>query len=265
MNETEKTDCLIIMGATATGKTALAVRLARALNAEIVSADSRQVYTDLDIGSGKDLSEYERGGEKVAFHLIDILDIREKEYSVFNFQQDAYGKIRDINRRGKVVLISGGTGMYIDSLVRSYSFPPKNGKRAAVYAEPIQLHPLIIALTLPKDEEWNAIKIRMDYRLKNGMIEEVERLLKSGVSESRLLRLGLEYAFITRYLSGEFTCEEEFKEKLFIAIRQFAKRQETWFRHMEKFGVKIHYLYAHDAFLFQKVISLWEEHAGRKK
>lgn len=265
MNENEKIDCLVVTGATATGKTALAVCLALYLKGEIISADSRQVYKNLDIGSGKDRSEYVKNGEEVAVHLIDILDIREKEYSVFNFQQDAYGIIRELKRKNTLPIITGGSGMYIDSLVRSYSFPPRNGKRSVAYEKPLKLNPLIVALTLPKDEEWDAIKKRLDTRLQSGMIEEVEGLLKKGVTKSRLLRLGLEYAFITRYLSGDFSSYSEFTEKLFIAIRQFAKRQETWFRHMEKFNVKIHYLYARSGDLLQKVLSLWFEKTKGKE
>ena len=290
----KKYNCLIILGPTAVGKTAIGVAVARAFNGEIISADSRQTYRYLDIGSGKDLADYAESeeGPAVPYHLIDITELP-VEYNVYNYQQDFYRAFKDIRERGKLPVVVGGTGMYIDAIVRDYQLVilPENkklheelestplevladrlmklqpdlhtkcdllekdrvikaleiieAKKQGVDSTSVQrpdIHPLIIGTTLPRPQLWDNISLRLRERLDGGMLEEVQSIHDSGISWERLEKLGLEYRFCSQYLQGKIASKEELFEGLFIAIRQFAKRQETWFRMMEKKGVDIHWL-----------------------
>lgn len=290
----KKYNCIIILGPTAVGKTAIGVAVARAFNGEIISADSRQTYRHLDIGSGKDLADYEasKEGPAVPYHLIDITELP-AEYNVYNYQQDFYKAFKDITERGKLPVVVGGTGMYIDAIVRDYQLVilPENkklheeleatplevlaerllklqpdlhtkcdllekdrvikaleiieAKKQGVDSTSIQrpdIRPLIIGTTLPRPQLWKNISIRLRERLDGGMVEEVQSIHDSGISWERLEKLGLEYRFCSQFLQGKIASKADLYEGLFVAIRQFAKRQETWFRMMEKKGVEIHWL-----------------------
>ena len=290
----KKYNCIIILGPTAVGKTAIGVALARAFNGEIISADSRQTYRHLDIGSGKDLADYAASeeGPAVPYHLIDITELP-AEYNVYNYQQDFYKAFKDITERGKLPVVVGGTGMYIDAIVRDYQLVilPENKKlheeleatSLEVLAERLiklqpdlhtkcdllekdrvikaleiieakkqgldstsvprpDIRPFIIGTTLPRPQLWENISIRLRERLDSGMVEEVQSIHDSGISWERLEKLGLEYRFCSQFLQGQIASKEDLYEGLFVAIRQFAKRQETWFRMMEKKGVEIHWL-----------------------
>lgn len=277
---------LIILGPTASGKTALAVALANILQTEIISADSRQVFKNMDIGTGKDLTEY----QKVPYHLIDIKAAGEK-YNVNEFKTDFYTAYDNILAKKKIPILCGGTGMYIHSLLQNqqYTAVPVNDQlraqlqlydkfqlqiklnsyplkfrqhadysttkrliRAIDIAEYLQFNELpstdfigfnTLVIGLESDIETRRSRIlkRLDDRLKSGLIAEVEQLLLAGVSSEILTFYGLEYKFITAYLAGEYDYEI-LKERLGIAICQFAKRQMTFFRKMEKDGVEINWL-----------------------
>ena len=290
-------NCVVILGPTAVGKTSIGVAVAHHFDGEIISADSRQTYKGLDIGSGKDLCEYQVGGIPVPYHLIDITTL-ESEYNVFDFQRDFYKCFSDITSRGKLPVIVGGTGMYLDSVIRGYSLVtvPENeelhksleeksveelskmllelkpdlhnksdlvlkdrvikaieiamyensdeGKKAKELqeSERPQIEPLIIGTTLERSQVVKNISIRLKERLDEGMIEEVERLHKNGASWERLEKLGLEYRYCSLFLEGKIKTKDELYETLFTQIRQFSKRQMTWFRGMEKKGVRINWL-----------------------
>ncbi len=281
---------IAVLGPTASGKTALAVRLARRIAGEIISADSRQVYRGMDLGTGKDLSEYGCNGDAVPFHLIDICDPTE-EFSVFAFQQRFIDCFRDIAARGKIPFLVGGTGLYLDSVLRGYRMAPvplnaslrerltgydmeslrryflsiqrdahnstdllerERLIRAIEIAEfsrdhptaalqSIQIEPLVIGICLEREELRRKITLRLQTRLQAGMIDEVKRLHDRGVNWERLESFGLEYRYISRYLQHKISHEEMF-QILNTRIRQFAKRQETWFRGMGKKGVPIHWM-----------------------
>lgn len=285
-------NCIVVLGPTAVGKTGIGVGLAHYYNGEIISADSRQTYRHLDIGSGKDLKDYVVGGEQIPYHLIDIIDLP-AEYTVYNYQQDFYKAFKDIVSRGKLPVIVGGTGMYLDSIIRDYqlvNLPENPELHAELEATPLEvlaerllklqpdLHvmadlkekdrvikaleiiaakeagydttsierpeikPLIIGTTLPRPQMWANIQKRLTERLNEGMLDEVQSIHDNGISWERLEKLGLEYRFCSEFLQGKYESRDAMEEKLFIAIRQFAKRQETWFRMMEKKGVKINWL-----------------------
>ena len=277
---------LTILGPTASGKTRLAVALANDLGGEIISADSRQVFRGMDIGTGKDLLEY---GE-VPYHLIDILEPG-AEFSVFAFQRLFLDAFQDITCRERLPILCGGTGMYLDAALRGYRMvkAPENpllraeleGKEDAELAamlrelrpaqhnttdlmerqrmlraieiarhelEPSvetelfpEIRPLVIGIRWERSELRRRITERLRQRLEGGMIEEVQRLHNSGVSWERLAYFGLEYRFMGSYLRGELNHNDLF-QKLNSAIHNFAKRQETWFRRMERNGVKIHWV-----------------------
>ena len=288
-------NCVVLLGPTAVGKTAIAVRLADRFGWDIISADSRQVYKGLDLGSGKDLSEYSVNGRQIPYHLIDIATL-DSEYNVFCFQQDFYRTFNSLKVQGKFAFVAGGTGMYLDSVVRGYDLlaVPENLeqkeelekksleelgtmllslkpelhnksdlaiKERVVKALQIELfkaspegvkarsellsrpkiEPLVIGTTLNRDELYKNIEIRLRQRIQEGMIEEVENLHKQ-FSWERLEKLGLEYRFVSFYLEGKISSKEEMESQLCASIRHFAKRQETWFRGMERKGVKIHWL-----------------------
>lgn len=291
-NFAEKFNCLIVLGPTAVGKTSIGVALADHFNGEVISADSRQTYRYLDIGSGKDLDEYNVDGRPVPYHLIDIIELP-AEYNVYNYQQDFYRVFKDITARGKLPVVVGGTGMYIDAIVRDYQLvimPEDKELHAQLEARPLEelaarllkeqpelhtkndllekdrvikaleiieakkkgfdstsiqrpdIRPYIIGTSLERPKLWENISIRLKERLENGMIEEVQGIHDKGISWERLEKLGLEYRFCSLYLQGKIESKDELYEKLFIAIRQFAKRQETWFRMMQKKGVEINWL-----------------------
>ena len=283
---------MIVLGPTAVGKTSIGVQIAHKFNGEIISADSRQTYRHLDIGSGKDLAEYTVDGTPIPYHLIDIIDLP-AEYTVYNYQQDFYRAFKDIQSRGKLPVVVGGTGMYIDAIVRDYqlvNLPENPELHKQLEATPLEelaarllelqpdLHtkndllekdrvikaleiieakkagydttsierpeikPFIIGTTLERPQVWENISIRLRERLENGILEEVQSIHDNGISWERLEKLGLEYRYCSLFLKGELKTKEQLYEELFIAIRQFAKRQETWFRMMEKKGVEIHWL-----------------------
>ncbi|MBO4475690.1 MAG: tRNA dimethylallyltransferase [Bacteroidales bacterium] len=247
-------ELVCVLGPTASGKTRYAVALARELGGEIISADSRQVYRGMDIGTGKDLSEY---GE-VPYHLIDIADPGDG-YNVFRFKEDFGKAFADIRSRGAVPILCGGTGLYINAVTSGYDFRSRKPLSApAVQTTSIPLHPqgtggvppeipcgiprTYFIGTLVTREVRNArIDARLDARLQEGMIDEIKSLLDKGVPSSVLISYGLEYKFVTLYLLGELDYAS-MQQKLAIAIHQFAKRQMTWFRGMERSGVRIHWV-----------------------
>jgi len=282
-------DIITILGPTATGKTRLAALLANELKAEIVSADSRQVYRDMNIGTGKDLDDYRIGNITIPYHLIDIVNPR-LEYNIFLYQQDAVKAINYIQSRKKQVILCGGSGMYIEALLKGYKLFPvpinqllRKGLEQKSEEELISLltsfraihnvtdtcehsrllraieieyyyreHPelsefakpipsLIFGLKGDRDLIRNKITLRLKHRLENGMIEEVDNLIKRGVNPNLLIRYGLEYKFITLFLLKEIDYNTLFK-RLNTAIHQFSKRQMTWFRKMERDGFKINWI-----------------------
>jgi tRNA dimethylallyltransferase len=285
------TNLIAICGTTASGKTRLAIAIARRTDGEILSVDSRQVYRHMDIGTGKDLDEYTRDGERVPLHLVDIVEPAET-YTLWHYQRDFYAAWRDARNRGKMPIACGGTGLYLEAVLRGYALsatPPdeaarrdleqlsldellrmlasaapaaygrtdKANKRRVVRAlevaladrrapaqpliEPPEIHPLVIGVRWPREELRPRIRQRLDDRLAAGMIEEVRRLKESGIAEERLDAFGLEYRFVLRHLRGELPFDE-MREQLAVAIGQFAKRQETWFRGMERRGVKVRWV-----------------------
>lgn len=281
---------IIILGATASGKTKLAVSVAEALNGEIISADSRQVFKRMDIGTGKDLQEYHINGKTIPYHLIDILAPGER-YHVDAFKNDFYKAFETITEKNKMPILCGGTGMYIHSLLQNqtYTAIPINEKlrnelsflskeelivklnntnhqdqshvdlsskkrliRALEIADFLkhnqleaverpEIKPIIFGLKNEVETTRAKILARLDQRFKAGLIEEVEQLLKEGISKEILVFYGLEYKFIVNYLDGLFTFDE-LKLKLGIAICQYAKRQNTFFRKMEKDNVELIWL-----------------------
>ena len=282
-------DIITILGPTASGKTTLAVALANRLDAEIISADSRQVYKGMDIGSGKDLLEYSIENKKIQYHLIDIRKAGEK-YNLFEFQQDFQQTYSLLQSKSILPILCGGTGLYIEAVLKAFQLlqVPENktlraelatkslaelkeklssyrnlenssdfdtAKRAiraieiAHYTENINpekykfeaLNSLIIGLDLDRAVRRQKISTRLISRLEEGLIEEVKSLLESGVPADDLIYYGLEYKFITLYLTGQLRYKEMVSQ-LEIAIHQFAKRQMTWFRGMERRGFTIHWL-----------------------
>lgn len=280
---------ITVLGPTASGKTAFAVELAYRLNGEIISADSRQVYRDMDIGTGKDLADYIVNNTPVPYHLIDIREAGEK-YTLFHYHHDFYTVYRDILSREKTPVLCGGTGLYIESVLKGYHLPdvPANPelrklletkslpelaeilsrykklhnttdtdtKKRAIRAIEIAdfqlkqgvsniayppLDSIIIGIHIDRDTRREKISSRLEKRLKEGMIEEVERLIDRGISPDDLIYYGLEYKFVTLYVLGELTYEEMFSQ-LETAIHQFAKRQMTWFRGMERRGFTIYWI-----------------------
>lgn len=313
---------ITILGPTASGKTKLAVALAAAIDGEIISADSRQVYRGMDIGTGKDLADYQLpDGSEVPYHLVDICDAGEK-YNLFRYQQDFQKAYEDITARGKEVVLCGGTGLYIEAVLKNYNLqrvPENKALRASLEGKTLEeltamleelkkktgsnMHnktdvdsckrairaieietymlengnandnfnlnlnlnendnpnanksksesklesksklesPLIFGTDISREFRRQRITQRLDARLEEGMVDEVKRILDSGVPPEDLIYYGLEYKFVTMYLIGELSYAE-MRRQLEIAIHQFAKRQMTWFRGMEKRGLHINWI-----------------------
>jgi tRNA delta(2)-isopentenylpyrophosphate transferase len=210
-------DLVVVLGPTASGKTRYAVQLAERLGGEIISADSRQVYRGMDIGTGKDLAEY----GAVPYHLIDIAE-PEEQYNVWQFQQDFLKAYADIRRRGAVPILCGGTGMYINAVTRGYDFSerqPLSTAREAISREGFPQRPFFIGTLVSRELRNARIDARLDARLQGGMVEEIRGLLERGVPAERLIAYGLEYKYVTLYLQGELPYAE-MREKLATAIHQ---------------------------------------------
>ncbi|MGM9723480.1 MAG: tRNA (adenosine(37)-N6)-dimethylallyltransferase MiaA [Prevotella sp.] len=285
---------ITILGPTASGKTTLAAHLAAKTGAEIISADSRQVYRGMDIGTGKDLADYVVDGKKIPYHLIDICEPGTK-YNLFRYQEDFLNAYEGIRNRGVKPILCGGTGLYIEAVLKGYSLSPvpqnaelrerlagksleeltamlvelkkKTGStmhnrsdvdtaQRAIRAIEIEEHnlnnpmperecppidSLIIGVDIDRDERRRKITNRLKARLEDGMVEEIQGLLRRGIPAEDLIYYGLEYKFVTEYVTGKLTYDEMFRQ-LEIAIHQFAKRQMTWFRGMERRGFHIHWL-----------------------
>lgn len=280
----------IIIGPTATGKTRLAALVAAEIDAEILCADSRQVYRNMNLGTGKDYDDYVVNGKRIPYHLMDIVDAGEK-FNLFKFYDAFQVAYADIVQRGKNPLVCGGTGMYVESIIKNYNMhqvPEDAEFRAtcelrdfedlkaelmtyktlhnttdldskkrliraleisryeASHVVEMQQHscdyqPLTIGVMVSREVRRERIALRFKKRLTEGMTDEVEQLLKSGVSAETLIYYGLEYKFLTLYVTGKIS-KQEMEEQLLTAICQFAKRQMTWFRGMERRGVNIHWI-----------------------
>lgn len=224
---------ITVLGPTACGKTKYATRLAAEIDGEIISADSRQVFRGMDIGTGKDLDEYIVNGKPVPYHLIDILDAGET-YSAFQFVEDFHVAYNDIVSRKKIPILCGGTGLYLATILQHYDFQ-KGHQNLQFPKIPCES---IFAIFPPRNIVRERTTARLKGRLNTGLIEEVEGLIKQGVSTESLIAYGLEYKFVTQYILGNLTKDEMFK-LLNTAIHQFAKRQMTWFRKMQREGVKM--------------------------
>ncbi len=303
---------ITILGPTASGKTPVAAQLAAEIQGEIISADSRQVYRRMDIGTGKDLADYTVDGRLIPYHLIDIREPGTK-YNLFEYQQDFYDVYQQIQSRGAVPILCGGTGLYIEAVLKGYHLSPvpqnqtlrdslegkslaeltamltelkaRNGsnmhnttdvdscQRAirAIEIETYNLeHPtprrelpavdsLIIGVDIDRELRREKITCRLKARLDEGMVDEVKALLDEGIPAADLIYYGLEYKFVTEYLTGQTSYQEMFT-RLEIAIHQFAKRQMTWFRGMERRGFQIHWI---DATLpmedkIERIKELWQ-------
>jgi tRNA dimethylallyltransferase len=226
---------IVVLGPTASGKTELAVALARLIQGEIISADSRQIYRGLTIGTGKDLDVYQNGGAPVKHHLIDILDVGEP-YSVAHFQFDALKAIEKIEQNEKQVIVCGGTGLYLDALLRDYEF-----SRVTDFSDvTLKLNREFVVFGLNPNSEIRRSRCanRLTDRLNNGLVEEV---IAEGINPNDLIRLGLEYKWLVHLFQGVIS-REEFEQGLTIAIQQFSKRQMTFFRKMERSGIPIHWI-----------------------
>ncbi len=285
-----KYNLITILGPTATGKTGVAAHLAARLNGEVISADSRQVYRGMDLGTGKDYEDYFVDGVEIPAHLVDIEDAG-VHYNVYRFQTDFIRVFDEIRSRNKFPVLCGGSGLYIEAVLKNYRLievPPNKelrkeleGKnleelteilntikpdihnttdietdRRAIRAIEIEKyyaeHPQIdsyfpeisslnIGVKVSREIRRQRITVRLKQRLENGMLDEVQKLLNSGLTPEQLIYYGLEYKYLTLHLTGKLTYEEMFN-MLEIAIHQFAKRQMTWFRGMEKRGTKIHWI-----------------------
>ena len=282
-------DLIAILGPTASGKTPFAAALAYELHSEIISADSRQIYRGMDLGTGKDIADYTVHGKEIPYHLIDIADPGYK-YNVFEYQQDFLEVYENIRGKDKLPILCGGTGLYLESVLKGYKLIPvpenpelraqlsnksleeltiilsryktlhnttdtdtvKRAIRAIEIEEYYashdisrrefpELNSLIVGIDIDRELRRQKITARLFQRLKAGMVEEVEALLKKGVRADDLIYYGLEYKYLTLYILGKLTYEEMFSE-LEIAIHQFAKRQMTWFRGMERRGFTIHWI-----------------------
>jgi tRNA dimethylallyltransferase len=303
-----KFDLLVVTGPTASGKTALAAALADRLNGEIISADSRQVYRGMNIGTGKDYADYIVDGKNIPVHLIDIVDPGYK-YNVFEYQRDFLKIYQDIKNRSTFPVVCGGSGMYVDSIVRGYELfevPPDislrntlekktmdelmgilssykelhnvtdiDTKKRAIRAIEIEkysskdqklttsfptIRSLVIGVKFDRESRRRRISQRLKERFENGMLEEVRQLMDKGIESDTLIYYGLEYKYITLYLTGRLTFDEMFGG-LEVAIHQFAKRQMTWFRGMERRGIQIHWVegYMPMKKKIEKILALLQE------
>jgi tRNA dimethylallyltransferase len=300
-----QTNLITILGPTATGKTKFAAHLAKTFNGEIISADSRQVYLGMDIGTGKDLSDYIVEDEKISHHLIDIIHPSE-EFNLFAFNELFAKSFSDIVLRGKLPFLVGGTGLYISSIIQHYDLKKADFNSAKVKdleqltLEELQnrlinqnpnvhvkkdllsksrmikailieessdglkdfptINSLVLGINVTREEIRKRITERLKKRLDEGMIDEVNKLLQSGLTHEKLESFGLEYKFISQYLANKLSYDEMF-QKLNTAIHQFSKRQMTWFRKMEREGVKIEWLNGPD---FESACALIENSLNRK-
>ncbi|MCW3805969.1 tRNA (adenosine(37)-N6)-dimethylallyltransferase MiaA [Plebeiibacterium marinum] len=294
MKQESPYNLIVILGPTASGKTTLATQLAYKIGGEIISADSRQVYRSMNLGTGKDLEDYVVNHTPIPYHLIDIVDAGYK-YNVYEYQNDFFKAFEDIRKRGKMPVMCGGTGMYIEAVLSHFKMVhvPSNPelrkklegksldeltqilssfkklhnttdadtvKRAVrgieietyysehpeIEVELPELNPLIIGVKIDRELRREKITKRLKSRLDEGMVDEVRGILNSGVKAEDLIYYGLEYKYLTLYATGEISYQEMF-EKLNIAIHQFAKRQMTWFRKMERSGFQIHWMDAMEA------------------
>lgn len=303
---------ITVLGPTASGKTTFAAALANRLDTEIISADSRQIYRSMDIGTGKDLDDYTVNGKKIPYHLIDICDPGYK-YNVFEYQHDFYNAWQMIRKKGKLPVLCGGTGMYIEAVLKGYKLldVPQNPdlrvslkdkslkeleeilslyktlhnktdvdtaqrairaieieefyqRQAPEVNEYESIHSLIIGIDIDRELRRSKITKRLHARLDEGMVEEVRNIIGSGVKPEDLIYYGLEYKYLTLYIIGQLTYEEMVSQ-LEIAIHQFAKRQMTWFRGMERRGCTIHWI---DASLpteekIEKTMQLLQNHIDK--
>lgn len=307
--QANKYNLITILGPTASGKTSVAAKVASVLGGEVISADSRQVYRGMDLGTGKDYADYVVDGKPVPYHLIDIV-YAGYEYNVFEYQKDFLKVFADIAERGKLPVMCGGSGLYLEAVLKNYKLIQvpindelrkklegkslgelteilknykselhnqtdiENEKRAirAIEIEEYYLsHPeintgmpdirsLVVGIQFDRQTRRKRITSRLRQRLREGMLDEVQRLLDSGLTPEQLTYYGLEYKFMTQHLTGELTYQEMF-DGLNVAIHQFAKRQMTWFRRMEKQGTEIRWL---DGFmpLEEKVAKIVEWYKG---
>jgi len=288
-NEKYNYEVLVITGPTASGKTNLAANVALKVGGEVISADSRQVYRNMNIGSGKDYDDYVIGDIRVPVHLIDIAEAGYK-YNVFEYQRDFRKVYTSLRERSVFPVVCGGSGMYIDSIIKGYRLaevPPDNNLRLTLEKKPMeelvsilegyrklhnktdidtkkrviraieiehhkQVHgtdfssftapkALVVGIMLNRDERRKRISERLHKRLSDGMVDEVENLIRMGVSRDTLIYYGLEYKYITQYIDGLLSYND-MVSSLEIAIHQFAKRQMTWFRGMERKGTVINWI-----------------------
>jgi tRNA dimethylallyltransferase len=285
----ENLNLIVILGPTASGKTKIAAQLAAKTDTEIISADSRQVYRGMDIGTGKDLADFTVDNKTIPYHLIDIVDPGYK-YNVFEYQNDFFRVFKSITEKGEIPILCGGTGMYIDAVLKGYKLVhvPVNEllrkeleqkslealrqtlskyksehnrsdtdtKKRAIRAIEIQeyyknhpeislsipkVKPVIFGTDISRELRRKRISERLKTRLNEGIIEEAKRLHENGLSIDDMIYYGLEYKFLGMYISGQIDFDS-MQSKLEIAIHQFAKRQMTWFRKMEKEGHKVHWI-----------------------
>lgn len=280
---------LTILGPTAGGKTSLAAKMAFILDGEIISADSRQVYRGMDLGTGKDLEDYIVEGKQIPYHLIDIVDAGYK-YNVYEYQKDFLKVYSELQKREKYPVLCGGSGMYLEAVLKGYKLVPVpanenlrnelekkdtreltailksfkklhntsdiDSRKRLIRAIEIEMYydeskdiddyfpkinSLIVGVKYDRNSRRKRISERLKQRLDDGMIDEVKRIIETGVSPEILIYYGLEYKYLTQFILGKITYDEMFKQ-LETAIHQFAKRQMTWFRGMERKGFKIHWL-----------------------
>ena len=303
--EMEKKDLIVICGPTASGKTRLGVYLASHYNGEIISADSRQVYRGMDIGTGKDLNEYFINEKKIPCHLIDIAN-PQSVYTLFDYQKDFYKVCREIKLRNRVPFLVGGSGLYIEAVLKNYQIPaiPENeelreklsglekeelkrelekidpdlysrtdlsSKKRIIRAleiacyrrenpekdeiRPVEkINPLVICTRWDRERLRKRIDLRLELRLQEGMVDEVRRILGSGISQKRYSLFGMEYGYLARYIEGEVSYTQAV-EQLKHSIHQLAKRQETWFRGMERRGIEVHWINGADQEEASEIVS----------
>ncbi len=284
-----KIKTVVVTGPTATGKTSLGVKLARAYRGEVISVDSRQVFRGMDIGTGKDLSDFGAGENSVPYHLMDIVDPND-DYNLLTFCEDASRALVDISQRNSLPVMVGGTAMYLNAILNGYTLPggpPDLKMRDELRSKPVaevaallkqqypeayetikdkgnmnrlmrafekvgnqdkiadpissKIDPLVLGVFYHRKDVHRRIEMRLDQRIEEGMVDEVQGLYDSGVSWERLDYFGLEYRYVAKYLKGEMSLKA-MRDELLIKIRQFAKRQDIWFRKMEREGLNIHWI-----------------------